>query len=260
MGKVLIIVSIVVALLTAGLGFVNKGKLDETKANLADTSTKLETSNKDLSATKGKLKTSEENLMTTTADRDQAKAQVASLTKEVDDFKGQVSTLNGEKTALTDQVAQVTAELDKLREEARVAGGEKPDGGTSPIADLQTRIQELETLNAEANAKLAENRDKLNVLETEKQQRVMGLMKKGMEGRVLAVNPAWNFVVLDLGDKNGVVNNAELLVKRGTQFVGKVRVTSVEPSTSIADIVANSVPQGISIRPDDSVIYQGGDE
>ena len=81
-------------------------------------------------------------------------------------------------------------------------------------------------------------------------------MRNRLEGRILAVNPAWNFVVLSLGDKNGVVNNAELLVKRGTQLIGKVRVTSVEPSTSIADIVANSVPQGASIAPGDDVIYQ----
>jgi cell shape-determining protein MreC len=81
-------------------------------------------------------------------------------------------------------------------------------------------------------------------------------MRNGLEGRILAVNPAWNFVVLSLGDKNGVVSNAELLVKRGTQLIGKVRVTSVEPSTSIADIVANSVPEGATISPGDDVIYQ----
>ena len=50
--------------------------------------------------------------------------------------------------------------------------------------------------------------------------------------------------------------NAEMLIKRGNQLVGKVRVTSVEPSTSIADIVANSVPRGLSIQPGDNVIYQ----
>jgi len=81
-------------------------------------------------------------------------------------------------------------------------------------------------------------------------------MREGLEGRVLAVNPAWNFVVLSIGDKSGVVNNSELLVKRGGQLLGKVRVTAVEPSTSIADIVANSMPAGVSVQPGDSVIYQ----
>ena len=55
-----------------------------------------------------------------------------------------------------------------------------------------------------------------------------------LPGTILAVNQAWNFVVLSLGDRQGVVPNAEMLVQRGGQLLGKVRVTSVEPSTSIA--------------------------
>jgi cell shape-determining protein MreC len=82
-------------------------------------------------------------------------------------------------------------------------------------------------------------------------------MRNGLEGRILAVNPSWNFVILSLGDKNGVVNNAELLINRGGQLIGKVRITSVEPSTSVADIVVNSVRSGLTVQPGDTVIYRG---
>jgi hypothetical protein len=51
-----------------------------------------------------------------------------------------------------------------------------------------------------------------------------------------------------------------MLVKRGAQLIGKIRITSVEPSTSIADIVANSTPRGLVIQPGDSVIYAGNAE
>jgi hypothetical protein len=80
-------------------------------------------------------------------------------------------------------------------------------------------------------------------------------MRTGLEGRILAVNQAWNFVVLSLGDRNGVIGNAEMLIKRGSQLIGKVRITSVEPSTSIADIIANSVRSGLTVQPGDTVIY-----
>jgi hypothetical protein len=86
------------------------------------------------------------------------------------------------------------------------------------------------------------------------------MMQEGLEGRVLAVNPAWNFVVLSIGDRQGVVNNAEMLLKRGGQYLGKVRITSVEPSTSIADIVANTLPSGVAVQPGDSVIFQQSTE
>ena len=65
----------------------------------------------------------------------------------------------------------------------------------------------------------------------------------------------WGF-----GDRNGVVNNAEMLIKRGSQLIGKVRITSVEPSTSIADIVVNSLRSGLSVQPGDTVIYAGPGE
>jgi cell shape-determining protein MreC len=79
----------------------------------------------------------------------------------------------------------------------------------------------------------------------------------GLHGRVLAVDRNWNFVVLDLGNRNGVVANATMVVQRGASMVGKVRITTVEPSQSIADIVPNTVPAGINVEPGDSVIYPG---
>ena len=81
-------------------------------------------------------------------------------------------------------------------------------------------------------------------------------MRPGISGTILAVNQAWNFVVLSLGDRQGVVPNAEMLVQRGNQFVGKVRVTSVEPSTSVADILVRTIPRGLSVMPGDRVIFQ----
>jgi hypothetical protein len=70
------------------------------------------------------------------------------------------------------------------------------------------------------------------------------------------VNQAWNFVVLNIGDRNGILSNTELIVKRGTARVGRVRITSVEPSTSIADIIPGSLVRGLSIQPGDDVIFQ----
>jgi len=40
-------------------------------------------------------------------------------------------------------------------------------------------------------------------------------------------------------------------------LIGRVRITSVERSSAVADIIANSVPKGITILPGDKVIYKG---
>ncbi|MGC1482135.1 MAG: hypothetical protein WA771_16670, partial [Chthoniobacterales bacterium] len=118
------------------------------------------------------------------------------------------------------------------------------------------RITELEALVSSLENKNAELRKETDDLTKREEDRQAVRMREGLEGQVLAVNPAWNFVVLSIGDNRGVVNNAEMLLKRNGRYLGKVRVTSVEPSTSIADIVANSLPTGVSPQPGDQVIYQ----
>jgi len=47
---------------------------------------------------------------------------------------------------------------------------------------------------------------------------------------------------------------------RGNEPVARLRVTSVEPSTSIADVLPGSVRRGVSVQPGDTVIFEGGRE
>jgi hypothetical protein len=84
-----------------------------------------------------------------------------------------------------------------------------------------------------------------------------GAVRAGLQGRILAVNTGWNFVVLSVGDKQGVVVNAPLLVVRGNEPIARLRITSVEPSTSIADVIPSSVRRGTTVQAGDTVIFEG---
>ncbi|HWM23614.1 MAG TPA: hypothetical protein VNP98_02225 [Chthoniobacterales bacterium] len=44
------------------------------------------------------------------------------------------------------------------------------------------------------------------------------------------MNQTYNFVVLNLGGRQGVETNTEMLVLRGGSFIGKIRISSVEPA------------------------------
>ena len=74
---------------------------------------------------------------------------------------------------------------------------------------------------------------------------------------MLAVNQAYNFVVLNLGARQGVEPNTEMLVLRGGSFIGKIRISSVEPATAIGDIITSSLARGVQVQPGDTVIYAG---
>jgi cell shape-determining protein MreC len=79
----------------------------------------------------------------------------------------------------------------------------------------------------------------------------------GIRGTVLAVNQAYNFVVLNLGGRQGVEPNSEMLVLRGGVFIGKIRISSVEPATAIGDIITSSLARGVQVQPGDTVVYAG---
>ena len=59
----------------------------------------------------------------------------------------------------------------------------------------------------------------------------------GLKGKVLVVDPKWNFVVLDFGAKVGALRNGVMMVSRDSKLVAKVKITSVEQDRCIANIM-----------------------
>jgi len=75
-----------------------------------------------------------------------------------------------------------------------------------------------------------------------------------IRGTVLVVNHPYNFVVLNLGERQGVEANTEMLILRGGATIGKIRISSVETATAIGDIVRNSLARGVQVQPGDTVV------
>jgi len=67
------------------------------------------------------------------------------------------------------------------------------------------------------------------------------------------MNKAWNFVVLDVGEQNQLVEGVDLTVYRGNSLVGKVRTVSVDDETAIADILPEWTKTEIQIG--DQVLF-----
>jgi cell shape-determining protein MreC len=99
--------------------------------------------------------------------------------------------------------------------------------------------------------------DRPSQLQQHKKRREIGTRRTGVRGTVLAVNQAYNFVVLNLGARQGVEANSEMLVLREGTLIGKIRISSVEPATAIGDMITNSLARGVQVQPGDAVIYAG---
>jgi len=258
--KILVIAVIALSLASAGLGYLNRGKLVETRAEntklLSDVSSKTKENAKLSSDLKGAnekisiMGTDTEKLATENTD---LKGQVTKATATIADVQKQST---DKDATIAQQKTDMTAKDTRISElESKSNSAKQP--GNDPTIELKKQLEEKDLLNTSLTAKLKDQESQLTALKEREAQRRAKTMRVGLEGRILAVNASWNFVVLSLGDRNGVVNNAEMLIKRGSQLIGKVRITSVEPSTSVADIVANSVRPGLTVQPGDSVIYGG---
>jgi hypothetical protein len=57
-----------------------------------------------------------------------------------------------------------------------------------------------------------------------------------LSGHVKFVDRTWNFVVLDVGTLQGVIPRGELNVYRGRNYLGKLKISSADTDSSVADI------------------------
>ena len=62
-------------------------------------------------------------------------------------------------------------------------------------------------------------------------------LRADLRGKILVVDPKWDFVVLNIGQDQGVLENGELLVSREGRLVAKVIVRSLEKNRCIANVV-----------------------
>jgi hypothetical protein len=140
-----------------------------------------------------------------------------------------------------------------------------------PLAELPQTLAKLQTdkINAErdrdeakAVAEGLKSRAEEMSAVAEQKERVIqeyksNTVRQGLSGKVVAYNQGWNFVVLNIGDKAGLKAGVQMVVLRGGSMVGKVKVTSVEPSTAIADVLPGTIARGDSVQPGDTVVFEG---
>ncbi len=259
MPKILIGISILLMTLSLLFGFLNTDKVKTLRNELVTTTSardvadhsrlasdkKLKAREKDLSAANEKATAAEAQAKTTEADLSKAQNEKAELEAKLQASEGQI------------------ADLQKRVADATVGAVPGAPEGTSPndikamLDDTKHQLEAAEEEKSVLADKVRAAQEKVTAMEEEKKRRDAGANAPGVKGTVLAVNQAYNFVVLSVGERQGVVQNSELLVMRQGSLIGKIRISSVEPTTSIGDIVSNSLARGVQVQPGDTVVYAG---
>lgn len=259
MQKPLIILSLVLSLASAGVGYINLNKLKDAKQTATECQKSKDDLLKKFASSSAEIKSLHDQLANTGSDSNKVSAQISDLQSQKDKAIADNEELQKAVTQKDADLIQAKKDLEAAQQALAEAqkGGSTSTNNSTALDALTTSNKELQVINDSQKEKIKDLETQVTQFRKREAQRRNKMLKQGLEGKILAVNPSWNFVVLSLGDRNGVVSNAEMLIKRDSQLIGRVKITSVEPSTSIADIIASSVKKGFSVQPGDSVIYMG---
>jgi predicted RNase H-like nuclease (RuvC/YqgF family) len=252
--KIALVLTLVFLAVTCFFGYETHLKIGGLNDKVTQLGMQLSGAQQQLARTKADLSTSQDNLAKETADDEQTKAQLATVQSNLDAATAKATDL---QTKIDQLNAQIAAGQGKPTAQPTLAiyTQAQMDAEIAKEKDAQAQVAELNQLKDTLTQKVKDDDARADDLQKIVDHYKSNILKNGLTGEVLAVNQGWNFVVLSIGDRQGAVANAELILQRGGSQIGKVRITSVEPSTSVADIIPGSLARGVRVQPGDQVIF-----
>jgi hypothetical protein len=172
-------------------------------------------------------------------ERDQSKQELAEAKTERDKAVATATAQVKKAEELTGKLTQTTEERDDARTKlaAYLATGMTADQVGKLARALKDAKDELDIAKEEQIVlQRAKSRVEARLALYEGTNQVVTL-RANLRGKILIVDPKWDFVVLNIGQDQGVIDNGELLVSREGKLVAKVIVRSIEKNRSIANIV-----------------------
>lgn len=233
--RISLIVAIVAGLAVAGLNFAKvKGSIDTLKTNLAQ-----ETGAKNDAL--GELASTKKDLEQTKKEKDEAKAEIAGAQEERDKAVAEAESQTKRASRIADELGTTKQSLAESQTElsAWKAVGfpvEKISALVVESKELKDQINSLMETNKESQFKIASLNNRLARYEEDDHVPELPL---SLRGKVLVADPKWDFVVLNIGQNQGVLEDGVLLVNRSGRLVAKVQVRSVQSDRSVANVLPN---------------------
>ncbi len=256
--KPLLAISVSLLLISAVFGVLNGGKAKALRNEVATARSQRETAERQRQSAEKNIKDREGKVANEVTKIAENESRIASAEAELVKTQTQKSDLQGKLQANESQIAELQKHIEEMTKTSS-----NPNPGAPSVAELQAQLddarKQLESAEHEKTfiaEKLGPTREPSRGPEVTVQRHEPSF-HPSIRGTVLAVNQAYNFVVLNLGNRQGLEPNAEMLVLRDTTIIGKIRISSVEPATSIGDILGNSLARGVQVQPGDTVIYAG---
>jgi len=195
--------------------------------------------NKDKHKALTELASTKSTLKKTQSDLAQTQQELADTKTDLTKAVARADAQEKRATDLSDKLAKVTQERDDAQNSlaAYKATGLNPDQIITLNKQLKDANAQIVAINGE-KALLGREMAKYK----SKYEELVGVNPyvpepAGLHGKVLVVDPKWDFVVLSIGDDQNVVEDGEMLVSRDGKLVAKVIIRSIQKDRCIANIV-----------------------
>jgi len=207
---------------------------------------KITSLNSELDDTKNRLTTSQDAERKARKAASDAKVAEEKVTRELETAKADLDAATAKATqqqARADDNEKLYNTTLKERNDAQTklaawdALGVTPDQIKVMMADNKKLVAERRGMDEEARVMqrtIKDLRQRLDIYEGGKE---IVVLPRGLKGKVLAVDPKYEFVVLDIGEKQGALARGEMLVNRSGKLVAKVRILSVQENHCIANVL-----------------------
>jgi hypothetical protein len=255
--KTLIAASVALLALAAIFGVLNTFKAKSLRSTAADANAARESAERRRATEAKQIKARETAIAAEKAKIAQSEKQVANAEAEMVKTEKEKEDLQAKLHANETEIANLQKQIDEAKPTSANPGAPSTQELQAQLDDARRQLDDAEREKSFLSDKLQSLEERASKLQEEKKRRAVVSGPVGLRGTVLAVNQAYNFVVLNLGGREGVEANSEMLVLRDGSFIGKIRISSVEPATAIGDIITSTLARGVQVQPGDTVIYAG---
>jgi hypothetical protein len=230
-----------------------KASTDQEIGNLQGRIAGLEKENAQLKEMANAANAMAERLSTELGD---AKTAIAAMTTTAGVNSQNLANAEAEKKALQD-------ETKNLKEQIRVAAAKENKAqrvATEASADSVLLQEQIQRLTAQVHELMLQNED-LNGMVAIAEQQIPGLRQQGggtlgpgvfVAGYVMKIDLKDKLVVVNVGERNEVRVGMELAIAREGTFMGKLRITKVNPEMSVGRIL-DITPDAAAIKVGDLV-------
>lgn len=249
----LLIILLIVAIVAAFLGFIG---LQREKQNSAVLSEKIE-------GLEEKKQAAERENITLKQKIDELSQDISKLQTKVKDFDAELALINNDLASERKAKEDALSEAQSLRNikselEAKLKiNEEKINNLNSELTATKGARQELERKLKELEARSQDVQlDRIVVSGGQKSASDISEIEESsqLEGKVLVVNKEYDFIVVNLGQKDNINIGDKLEVLHLNKKIGEVKIEEVRDTMSVAIPLAQDLVRQIS--EDDKVVYK----